>query len=103
MDFATLVGLVAGIAIILLAIFSSPVDPSAFFNLPGLLIVLGGTMAATLIKFPLKDCIRSFGLALKSAFVDSTDAPKNLIAEADRLAAIVRQKGVLGLEGKSVV
>ena len=97
MDFATLVGLIVGIAIILIAMFSGPVDGSAFVNLPGLLIVLGGTMAATLVKFPLKDCIHSFGLALKSAFVDATDPPQRLIAEANRLANVVRKKGALGL------
>ncbi|MGD8809502.1 MAG: MotA/TolQ/ExbB proton channel family protein [Gammaproteobacteria bacterium] len=102
MDLATLMGLVAGVVIILLAMFSGPVDASAFFNLPGILIVFGGSTAATLIKFPLRDCIRSFGLATKSAFVDTTDTPKELIAEANRLAAIVRKNGVLGLDGEEI-
>lgn len=102
MDLATLMGLIAGVVIILLAMFSGPVDAGAFFNLPGILIVFGGAMAATLIKFPLGDCIRSFGLAVKSAFVDTTDTPKALIAEANQLAAIVRKNGVLGLEGAEI-
>ena len=98
MDFATLMGLVVGIAIILLAMFTGPVSATAFLNLPGLLIVIGGTMAATLIKFPLRDCVHSFALALKSAFVDATDSPQSLISEANRLAGVVRTKGPLGLE-----
>jgi chemotaxis protein MotA len=98
MDFATLIGLVAGIAVILLAMLSGSGDVGGFINLPGLMIVFGGAVAATLIKFPLSDCLRSFVLALKAAFVDRIDRPGDLIAEANRLAAIVRKKGLLGLE-----
>ena len=54
MDIATLLGLIAGIIIIGLAVLTGS-DTSIFINLPGILIVLGGAFSATLIKFPIKD------------------------------------------------
>ena len=51
-DFATLGGLVIGITVVLLAILTQS-DISIFINVPSILIVAGGTFAATLIKFPL--------------------------------------------------
>ena len=51
-DFATLAGLIIGVSVVTLAIITES-DLRIFINIPGLLIVLGGTFAATLIKFPL--------------------------------------------------
>ena len=41
-----------------------------FLNLPGFMIVVGGTFAATLIKFPLTTCMSVFIDGIKAAFVD---------------------------------
>jgi chemotaxis protein MotA len=49
MDILTLVGLVAGVLIVVLAMLANA-SILTFFNLPGLAIVLGGTFAVTLIK-----------------------------------------------------
>ena len=63
MDLATLVGLVGGIAIILAAILTK--GSLVMFADPGsLFIVAGGTLAATLIRFPLKTVFGAFKVAL---------------------------------------
>ena len=47
-DIATLLGLVIGVSVVTLAIMTES-ELSIFLNLPGFLIVIGGTFAATLI------------------------------------------------------
>lgn len=97
MDFATLIGLIIGTAVVAMAILSGS-DPAIFINAPGLLIVLGGTFAASLIKFPLFDCINAVRRAIKDAFWEELDSPESLIAEANKMADIVRKKDLLALE-----
>lgn len=97
MDILTLVGLVAGVAIVIIAMLSNA-TLLTFLNLPGLAIVLGGTFAVTLIKFRLATVTGSVRLALKTAFTDRLDRPNDLIREVGELARVVRKDGILGLE-----
>ena len=55
--FSNFIGVFAGILFLVLAVGISADDPMAFINLPGLLIVLGGTMTAMLVSFPLKEVL----------------------------------------------
>ncbi len=52
MDLSTIAGILAGLGLIVASIFLSAVEPGVYINLPGLLIVIGGTIAATLVSFP---------------------------------------------------
>ncbi len=51
MDIATIVGILTGSALVILAME----NPLVFFYVPSLLIVVGGTFALALISFPLQD------------------------------------------------
>ena len=53
-DLGTLIGLLAGLGIILIGIIQSGGKLYWFFNLNSLLIVLGGTFAATMVNLPLR-------------------------------------------------
>lgn len=97
MDILTLVGLVAGVAIVLLAMLANATFLT-FLNLPGLAIVLGGTFAVTLIKFRLPSVMSAFRLAMSAAFTDRMARPAELIREIGSLAMVVRKEGILGLE-----
>lgn len=97
MDISTLLGLLAGVGIITFAV-STGSNFLIFLNLPGFLIVAGGTIAAVLIKFPLKICMQSFIAGVKTAFVDRSERPETLIKLATNLAAIKRKNGSLGLQ-----
>lgn len=60
MNLSTLLGIACG-ALVLSLSFWLTVDTAAIFiNLPGLLLVLGGTLAATLISYPLGEVLRIF-------------------------------------------
>ena len=67
MDLATIIGIVLGFGLIVGAIL---LDGSlmAFMNLPGALVVIGGTIAATLIKQKLRSVLAAFSVA-KQAFL----------------------------------
>ncbi|HKK56584.1 MotA/TolQ/ExbB proton channel family protein [Marinobacter sp.] len=97
MDILTLVGLLAGILIVILAMLANA-SVLTFLNLPGLAIVIGGTAAVTLIKFRLSSVMSAFRLAMGAAFTDRMEKPSDLIREVSSLAAVVRKEGILGLE-----
>ena len=60
MNPSTVIGMLGGIALLVVSVIATAKDASVFINLPGLLIVLGGTLAATLMSFPLKEVLRVF-------------------------------------------
>jgi len=100
-DIATLIGLVFGLGIILAAIITGG-DIAVFVNAPGLMIVVGGTMAATLIKFKLKDVLTSFSTGIKAAFKDISSDPKEIYDQAIEMGAAMRKNGPMALEGFTI-
>jgi len=97
MDFATLIGLVSGVIVVLAAILVGS-DLWVFMNLPGFLIVVGGTLAATFVKFPLNNVFTALKTGIKSALKNVHEDPRNLIELSLELSEIARKKGILGLE-----
>ena len=101
MDLTTLIGLLAGIAIIVGAILleSGIMD---FVNVPGLAIVFVGTIAVTLTKFRLSTIANSFKLAFSTVFLERTEDPMMIIQQVKDLSNIVRKEGILGLENSEI-
>ena len=64
MDLATLIGLLGVIGVLIGAVVSSGAAAGDFINTPSILIVIGGTFMATLIKFPLATLLGSFKVGL---------------------------------------
>ena len=100
MDLATLVGLLAAFGVIIAAIASGG-DFAQFINGPSLLIVIGGTIGASLVKFPLKNFLGAFKVAMK-AFMYKGDSAPVLIEEAMELANAARKSGLLALESMEI-
>jgi chemotaxis protein MotA len=101
MDIATVIGILAGTTVVALAIFVGG-DFATFMNLPSVLIVLGGAMAATIIRFPLRGVASAFALGGRIAFTHRKVEPRELIEEIADLADVMRKKGPLGLEHMEV-
>ncbi len=101
MDLATLIGLLAGCLIIVGAILleSSILD---FVNIPGIGIVIVGTIFVTLIKYRLATIAHAFKLAFSTVFFDRTENPLMLIQQVRELSGIVRKEGILGLENAEI-
>ncbi|NNF99245.1 MAG: flagellar motor protein PomA [Desulfobacteraceae bacterium] len=96
MDIATILGLISGAILILISILLGG-SAGVFVNVPGLLIVLGGTLAATFIKFTVADVINSISVAMK-AFLVKMDAPETIIEEMVSFTRIAKKEGLIALE-----
>ncbi|MBS4536045.1 flagellar motor protein [Clostridium sp. D2Q-14] len=96
MDLGTAIGFVVGLVFIIFSILLSG-KLSAFLNAPSIMIVLGGTVAATLVSFPLKKVVTSIKIA-KHAFTDKRIDESSMIEEIIKLANIARKEGLLALE-----
>ncbi|MCP5141697.1 MAG: MotA/TolQ/ExbB proton channel family protein [Gammaproteobacteria bacterium] len=102
MDFATLIGFVGIIAVLLLSIvLGDGGGIMLFVNAPSLGIVIGGTLMATLIQFPFKHVMLSFKHGTK-VFLVKIDDPSALIADAVEMSGIARKQGLLALEQHEV-
>ena len=96
MDIASILGIFSAFGLVGLAIVSQG-DFSIFINLNSLLIVIGGTLGATLINYPIKDVIRVFKV-VKNAFVSNEIDYLNIIPRMVRYAKLARKDGLLALE-----
>ncbi|MEL6362436.1 MAG: MotA/TolQ/ExbB proton channel family protein [Pseudomonadota bacterium] len=100
-DVATIGGMTAGLMVIGLAIAMSGAV-SVFFNTPSLLIVMGGAISATILRFPIDEVLAALGVGVRTAFFDHRKRPRDLIEELRRLAAVSRRHGPIGLERTGV-
>ncbi|BBN60169.1 motility protein A [Hydrogenovibrio marinus] len=98
MNFSTFIGLIVGIVIVLWAM-SMGSSILIFFNIPGLMIVFGGTVAATMIRYSLKEAIYSIKMSFR-ILMPSTDIQdkEELIELTDQLVRSARQNGIVSLE-----
>jgi chemotaxis protein MotA len=100
MDIATIVGLICGTALVTAAVILGG-SAGMFINVPGILIVIGGTMAATLIKFSVADVLNTVAVVMKT-FLFRLLSPTAAIAKVAEFAALARRDGVLALEGQDI-
>ncbi len=96
MDFATMIGIIAGIAFIIIGILING-KISDFYDFASIMIVLGGTFAATLITYPLKNVI-GIVMVVRNAFASKSDNYNELINNITKLADVARKEGLLALE-----
>jgi chemotaxis protein MotA len=100
MDIATLIGAVAGFGLVLGSILLSG-SLSAFIDVPSLVIVVGGTVAAGMMAERMEHVINSIKVALNAVFIRSP-AVENTIQIIVDLATVVRKEGLLALENRSI-
>jgi len=99
MDVATLVGLLIGIGLLVLAISLGDGRVDYFIHYPSMLLVLGGTIGATFVNYPLKNLWRIFGV-VKNAFRRSESSYQHIIDKFTELANVVRKQGIMALENE---
>jgi chemotaxis protein MotA len=97
-DLSTIIGIIAAFGLMLMAIlYGSPL--TIFFNIPALLIVLGGTTGVAFIHYPFADLREAFKVARKAVF--HRDKPINeYIQQLMNFANKARKEGILGLQGE---
>ena len=98
MDIATIIGLIGGTILISIAIFSGG-SALVFINIPGLLIVVGGTIAACFIKFTMVDVINTVKVAMKAFMVKIYPADE-IMEKMVSIAKIAKERGLMALENE---
>lgn len=100
MDLATLIGIVSGFGLILWAMGSGG-SLGSFFDVPSLTIVLGGTVAATLMNESLAAVMNAAKVGVQAFLIKPHD-PETTIEQVMNLAGKARKEGLVSLEGEEI-
>ena len=100
MDIATLAGMGVGTAVVMLVMLLSG-SLLMYWDLLSLVIVLGGAVCATLIRWPLDKFISGLMAGL-DAVTNKIDSPEALIDKIEELATTARKESILALEKVSI-
>jgi len=98
-DIATLVGIVLAFGLIVWSIMLGG-SLSGFIDMPSVAVVIGGTMGALLINFPLAKFLSMINL-FKKTILFSIDEPQSVISKMVQYAERARREGMLALEEDS--
>ncbi len=99
MDLATILGVISAFSLVFAAIATGG-GLLVFWNLPSLLIVVGGTFGATLISYPLSEFFNLLRYLKNALFKDNLPLSDHI----DTLVGLVREsrkEGILALENRS--
>jgi chemotaxis protein MotA len=97
MDIATGLGLLGATAV-LLTIMLMGGGLGMFYSDHAIIVIFGGSFAATLIRFPLSSIFHGLPLGIKFAFTMRRGSQRELVDEIAALAEIARKQGPIGLE-----
>lgn len=96
MDIATLLGFIAAVSVVIMAIAMGN-ELGSVVNLPSFVVVVGGSLGVVLMRFSLGQFFGAIKIALKAFFNKSEDINK-LIPEILELSDTAKKNGVLALE-----
>lgn len=96
MDIATIIGIASGLFFIISQIISGG-NADIFVHIPSMMIVAGGTLAATLVSFPLKEVIGVMKV-VKNAFRVNNHEEIKIIRQFVDLAQVTRKNGILAMD-----
>lgn len=97
MDFGTAIGLLAGLAVVAIGAIRGHGDLWWFYNFNSIMIVLGGTLAATMVNYPLRNVLGIFSI-LKNVFIYESHSYEEEIEDLVEKAEKARKSGVMSLE-----
>ncbi len=96
MDLATILGIVSAFGLVFIAIAMGG-GVGLFINIPSLMIVVGGTLGATMINYPLKDVFKAVSV-VKNAFFSKKMSTDDIVKRFVDLGGKARREGILALE-----
>ena len=96
MDIATVIGTILGFGLLIGAILLDG-TLGAFFNVPGLLVVVGGTIAATFMMESMQNVVGTMKVAKNTLFNKGSDSIAT-IQKILELSNTARREGILALE-----
>jgi chemotaxis protein MotA len=95
-DLSTVVGIVAAFALMIVAIMSGG-SLMLFIDPASMMIVLGGTIGATLVHYPFRSVFGAMAVFKKTVFHQEA-APQAIIGQLIQFAGKARKEGILALE-----
>ncbi len=95
-DYGTIIGLLAAFALLIFAIWIGG-SFAAFLNLPSLLIVVGGTLAVTLVSYSFREILTAT-LLVRNVLIDRQQPARAAATTMLGLADQARRQGVLSLQ-----
>jgi chemotaxis protein MotA len=101
MDFATGAGLVFGIVVVATLILMGG-SFSLYYDIHAVIVIGGGCIAATMIRFPFSAMVHGFPMGIRYAFTMRSMNPRDLIDEITKIAEVVRKNGPIALENVNV-
>jgi chemotaxis protein MotA len=96
MDVGTVIGLLAGVAMLLWSILMVS-DLTPFIDYPSMVLVSGGCVCAALVSFPIQNVL-VVAKVIKQCFFTKLRDPREVIVEMVRYADLARRDGILALE-----
>ena len=100
MDIATLAGMLGAFGLILWSMLQGG-TVAAYLNVPGIAIVLGGSIMVVLLRSSLEEFANAIKVAGK-AFGKGLEKPDELISQMVEFATIARKDGMIALEGQEI-
>jgi chemotaxis protein MotA len=97
MDISSIIGVVSGMGFVLGTIMLGG-SIMMFVNIPSILVVMGGTIAATMVGYPLSDFLSIFKTAMR-VFIFKIQAPEEIISNLVEISNKARKGGLLSIEG----
>jgi chemotaxis protein MotA len=102
LDLATVIGLVLALCSIAISAYIGDVDVSILFKrYEAFILVFGGTIAATMISFPMKTFVRGLRTGFAMAFTEPQYHEHEIIANLVTFAEKARREGLLALENEA--
>ncbi len=103
MDIATPAGMLIGALLLIVSIIlgGGVSGIVGFINIPSIMIVIGGTISATLVRYPLQVVTGLVTLSMKTIFV-KLSSPQFEMERLIEYAKLARREGLLALESKVV-
>lgn len=102
MDLATVIGIVLALFSIAISAYIGDVDVSILFKrYEAFILVFGGTIAATMISFPMKTFVRGLRTGFAMSFTEPQYHEHEIIANLVTFAEKARREGLLALENEA--
>lgn len=96
MDLATIIGFILGLVFFLLGVLNGGTLGS-FIDVTSIFIVIGGSLGAMLISYPMNMVTGAIGAFMKAIFANERD-PAELVKQMVQFAESARKEGLLVLE-----
>ncbi|WP_029030440.1 MULTISPECIES: motility protein A [Salinarimonas] len=102
MDFATALGLVAGVATVVGMILVGGGSLASYYDTVALVCVIGGSFASTMVRFTFPTMMSGLPMGIRYGLSMLKETPRSLLDEITQVADVVRKSGPMGLENVQV-